>query len=115
MAPRARTDGFVYRCNGRREFGHDGSRRSAILASTHLWRSRKSNLLHLFIYPLTHSSAQTDIRSVLPSDIGAAAAFEAWRNWQAHNSIYAQPLAGDTERMREALVGLAIAEGEHLL
>jgi hypothetical protein len=49
---------------------------------------------------------------MLPSDIGAAAAYESWRNWKHHYSIYGQPLSDDRERQREALIGLAVGEGE---
>lgn len=49
---------------------------------------------------------------MLPSDIGAAAAYEVWRNWKQHYGVYGQPLAGDRERQQEALVGLAVGEGE---
>lgn len=52
---------------------------------------------------------------MLPSDIGAAAAYEVWRNWRSHYGVYAQPLAGDRERQREALVGLAVGEGVYSL
>ncbi|EJD03177.1 uncharacterized protein FOMMEDRAFT_168216 [Fomitiporia mediterranea MF3/22] len=55
-----------------------------------------------------------DIQMMLPSDVGAAAAYEAWRNWKYHNGIYAQPLAGDRERQREALIGLAVSEATRL-
>lgn len=48
---------------------------------------------------------------MLPAEVGAAAAFEAWRSWRAHYGIYAQPLSAEPERQREALVGLAVAEG----
>ena len=48
---------------------------------------------------------------MLPSDIGAAAAYESWRNWKHHYSIYGQPLSDDRERQREALIGLAVGEG----
>ena len=54
---------------------------------------------------------QADIRQMLPSDIGAAAAYESWRCWRFHYGIMAQPLSGDRERQREALIGLAVAEG----
>ena len=48
---------------------------------------------------------------MMPADVGAAAAYEVWRNWKYHYGIYGQPLAGDMERQREALVGLAVGEG----
>jgi hypothetical protein len=47
----------------------------------------------------------------MPREIGAAAGWETIRLWQSHNSIYQAPLAGEREREREALVGVAIAEG----
>jgi hypothetical protein len=55
---------------------------------------------------------QVDITRLLPTELGAAAGFEAWRNWDSHNSLYRGPLMDDRDREREALVGLAIAEGE---
>ena len=54
---------------------------------------------------------QAPLTQVLPTDIGAAAAYEVWRNWRYNYGILAQPLSGDAERQREALVGLAIGEG----
>jgi hypothetical protein len=47
---------------------------------------------------------------MLPAEIGHAAAYEAYRTWIHNSSIY-EPLSGDTERQREGLVGLAVAEG----
>lgn len=52
------------------------------------------------------------ISALLPREIGAAAGWETIRLWQTHNSIYRSPLSGEREREREAIVGLAIAEGE---
>lgn len=52
---------------------------------------------------------------MMPQEIGAAAAYEVWRNWRYHNGILAQPLAGDVRRQREALVGLAIGESAKLM
>ncbi len=46
-----------------------------------------------------------------PLEVGAAAAYEAWRTWKAHYGVYGQPLSGDRERQREALTGLAVGEG----
>jgi len=45
-----------------------------------------------------------------PNEIGHAAAYEAYRTW-IHNSSIHEPLSGDIERQREALTGLAVAEG----
>ncbi|THH05819.1 hypothetical protein EW145_g4521 [Phellinidium pouzarii] len=55
-----------------------------------------------------------DIRRMLPSDIGAAAAYEVWRNWKHHYGVYGQPLAGDPERQQDALMGLAVSEAKRL-
>lgn len=49
-----------------------------------------------------------------PEEIGHAAAYEAYRTWIHNSSIY-EPLSGDIERQREALTGLAVAEGERFL
>jgi hypothetical protein len=45
-----------------------------------------------------------------PAEIGHAAAYEAYRTW-IHNSSMYEPLSDDVERQREALTGLAVAEG----
>ncbi|KIJ67602.1 hypothetical protein HYDPIDRAFT_108462 [Hydnomerulius pinastri MD-312] len=50
------------------------------------------------------------INTLSPQEIGYAAAYEAYRLW-IHNSVLYEPLGGEMERQREALVGLAIAEG----
>ena len=47
-----------------------------------------------------------------PHEIGHAAAYEAYRTWIHNSSIY-EPLSGDIERQREALTGLAVAEGTY--
>ena len=62
------------------------------------------------IVPL-RSILQGDIQRMMPADVGAAAAYKVWRNWKYHYGIYGQPLGGDRERQREALVGLAVGEG----
>jgi len=51
---------------------------------------------------------------MLPSEIGHAAAYEAYRTWIHNSSIY-EPLSGDIGRQREGLIGLAIAEATRLL
>lgn len=53
-----------------------------------------------------------DVASMLPAEIGAAAGYEAWRFFDHHRGIYRQPLMDDREREGEALVGLAVGEGE---
>ncbi|KAI5123857.1 hypothetical protein M0805_005674 [Coniferiporia weirii] len=55
-----------------------------------------------------------DIRRMLPADIGAAAAYEVWRNWKHHYGVYGQPLAGDPDRQQDALIGLAVSEAKRL-
>jgi hypothetical protein len=46
-----------------------------------------------------------------PIELGAAAGYEAYRNFMHNSSIY-EPLIPDDYRQREAIVGLAVAEGE---
>ncbi|CCM01609.1 uncharacterized protein FIBRA_03669 [Fibroporia radiculosa] len=55
-----------------------------------------------------------NLAQVLPADIGAAAAYEAYRIWKYHQNIVYQPLNNDPERQREALVAMAIAESTQL-
>jgi len=45
-----------------------------------------------------------------PEEIGHAAAYEAYRTWIYNRSMY-EPFVDDIERQREALTGLAVAEG----
>lgn len=47
---------------------------------------------------------------MLPTEIGHAAAYEAYRTW-IHNSSMYEPLSGDIHKQREGLIGLAVAEG----
>jgi hypothetical protein len=49
---------------------------------------------------------------MLPQEIGAAAAYEAYRQIKYGHSMF-QFLHSDYERQREALRGLAVAEGKH--
>ena len=56
-------------------------------------------------------SLQVKPYKLLPREIGAAAGYEAIRCWEHHKSIYVQPLSEDRDREREALIGLATAEG----
>lgn len=51
---------------------------------------------------------------MLPIELGAAAAFEAYRVWQS-NTALSEPLSADRAAQREALIGLAVAEGGYLL
>ncbi|KDQ57015.1 hypothetical protein JAAARDRAFT_194199 [Jaapia argillacea MUCL 33604] len=53
------------------------------------------------------------LSTALPSEYGHAAAYEAYRMWK-YNSALSEPVGGDYERQREAIVGLAIAEATHL-
>jgi len=56
----------------------------------------------------------TDLTRALPVDIGAAAAYEAYRMWKHHRRTLGEYLSQDKEREIEALVGLAAAEASHL-
>lgn len=49
-----------------------------------------------------------------PTEIGHAAAYEAYRTWNQNRSMY-EPLGPDIERQREGLIGLAVAEASRLL
>jgi len=55
-----------------------------------------------------------DLQNMAPLEVGAAAAYEAWRTWKAHYGVYGQPISGDRERQREALTGLAVGEAARL-
>jgi len=57
-----------------------------------------------------HVEAQGEITHMLPQEVGPAAAYEAYRQLKYGSGMY-QFLYGDYERQREALRGLAIAEG----
>jgi hypothetical protein len=49
-----------------------------------------------------------------PIEIGAAAGYETCRKW-AHNHTVFDPIYGDdSERQRDALIGIAIAEGARI-
>ncbi|KAH7915192.1 hypothetical protein BJ138DRAFT_1176725 [Hygrophoropsis aurantiaca] len=53
------------------------------------------------------------ITQMTPQEVGHAAAYEAYRVW-IHNSSLYEPIGGEAERQREALVGLAVAEASRL-
>jgi len=56
------------------------------------------------------SYLKNEVNFLAPNELGHAAAYEAYRTW-IHNSFIYEPLSGDIERQREALTGLAVAEG----
>ncbi|PIL34137.1 hypothetical protein GSI_03848 [Ganoderma sinense ZZ0214-1] len=58
-------------------------------------------------------SGMVPLSQLLPADIGAAAAYEAYRTWK-YNSFLYEPLSADRERQREGLIGMAIAETQRL-
>ncbi|KAI0666597.1 hypothetical protein C8Q78DRAFT_436753 [Trametes maxima] len=58
-------------------------------------------------------SGMVPLTQLLPTDIGAAAAYEAYRVWR-HNSFLYEPLSADRTQQREGLIGLAIAEATKL-
>jgi len=51
---------------------------------------------------------------VLPSEIGAAAAYEAYRMWKHLSRIFGQSLRMQSDHVRDGLVGLAMAEASRL-
>ncbi|KAI0766825.1 hypothetical protein BD413DRAFT_614829 [Trametes elegans] len=53
------------------------------------------------------------LTQLLPSDIGAAAAYEVYRIWKHNSSLY-EPLSADRVQQREGLIGMAIAEATRL-
>ncbi|KAJ7039233.1 hypothetical protein C8F04DRAFT_1255373 [Mycena alexandri] len=54
-----------------------------------------------------------EVGQMQPTEIGHAAAYEAYRTW-THNSSMYEPMS-DIERQREGLIGLAVAEASRLL
>ncbi|KAI0356278.1 hypothetical protein OH77DRAFT_1423897 [Trametes cingulata] len=58
-------------------------------------------------------SGLVPLSQLLPADIGAAAAYEAYRTWK-HNSFLYEPIRADREQQREGLIGMAIAETQRL-
>ncbi|TBU41672.1 hypothetical protein BD309DRAFT_964790 [Dichomitus squalens] len=58
-------------------------------------------------------SGMVPLTQLLPADIGAAAAYEAYRTWK-YNSFLHEPLSADRETQREGLIGMAIAETQRL-
>ncbi|KAL1665908.1 hypothetical protein GGF50DRAFT_99900 [Schizophyllum commune] len=55
-----------------------------------------------------------DPLSLTPDELGYASAYEAYRVW-IHNADIVQPISGDPERQREAMIGLAVAEAARAL
>jgi len=60
-----------------------------------------------------YGNSQGEIDHMQPEEIGYAAAYQAYRSWLKHGSMY--DLLGDPERQREGLVGIAVAEVTRLL
>ncbi|KAJ8453717.1 hypothetical protein ONZ51_g13441 [Trametes cubensis] len=69
---------------------------------------REARYWHRRVY-----SGMSPLTQLLPTDIGAAAAYEAYRTWKYNPSLY-EPLGMDSVRLREGLVGMAIAETTRL-
>jgi len=53
----------------------------------------------------------SDLNSLLPEEIGHAAAYEAYRHFLHYNGTLYGPLGTDPESQREAFVGWTIGEG----
>ncbi|KAI0071789.1 hypothetical protein K474DRAFT_1701409 [Panus rudis PR-1116 ss-1] len=70
---------------------------------------RDARVFHHRIY-----SGLVPLTQTLPTDIGAAAAYEAYRMWKHHHQILYAQIGGQREREREGLIGLAVAEATHL-
>ena len=58
---------------------------------------------------MTRPSLQMPLTQLLPEDIGAAAAYEAYRTWK-YNSFLHEPLSAERDAQREGLIGMAVAE-----
>ncbi|OSD03763.1 hypothetical protein PYCCODRAFT_194549 [Trametes coccinea BRFM310] len=69
---------------------------------------REARYWHRRVY-----SGLSPLAQLLPTDIGAAAAYEAYRTWK-HNPTLYEPLGMDPVRVREGLIGMAIAETTRL-
>lgn len=52
-----------------------------------------------------------NLSQILPADIGAAAAYEAYRIYKYRRGRVFDPLGQEVERQREALIAMAVAEG----
>jgi hypothetical protein len=62
----------------------------------------------------TKSILKGEVETMSPIEIGAAAGYETCRKW-AHNHTVFDPIYGDdNERQRDALIGIAIAEGARI-
>lgn len=104
--------------NRTREFGPNGG--GDINDAKHWQRRVYSGIVCLFsgehVLRLSDSATQVNLTTLLPQDLGMAAAYEAYRMWKYHRAPLFDPLTstgmgGSMERVREALVGLAIGEG----
>lgn len=60
---------------------------------------------------LDHFELQGEVARMLPTEIGYAAAYEAYRIYIHHNARLYESLYSRPERQREALVATAVAEG----
>ncbi|RPD63804.1 hypothetical protein L227DRAFT_598872 [Lentinus tigrinus ALCF2SS1-6] len=58
-------------------------------------------------------SGLVPLTQLLPEDIGAAAAYEAYRTWK-HNSFLYEPLSAERDAQRKDLIGMAVAETQRL-
>lgn len=72
------------------------------------YRSREARHIHRQIY-----SGLISPNRALPSEIGSAAAYEAYRTWKYHSSAFLPP-GVQSENVREGLVGTAAAEASRL-
>jgi len=86
---------------------------TGIDAHTALWSAIQQRQIVPYRLSLSFCP-QNEVHLLAPEELGHAAAYEAYRTW-IHNSSMHEPLSGDIERQREALTGLAVAEGSYTL
>ncbi|KAJ2976437.1 hypothetical protein NUW54_g11564 [Trametes sanguinea] len=93
----------------------EGECRTRLLTNSSIEQIYKSLLTlnhYVCLYPELYSGL-TPLSQALPTDIGAAAAYEMYRAWK-HNSFLYEPLSADRAQQREGLIGMAIAEATQL-
>lgn len=104
--------------NRTRDFGPNGG--SDMSEAKHWQRRIYSGLVCIILGSISSFPSnlfpQVNLATLLPQDIGKGAAYEAYRMWKYYRAPLFDPLAssgmsGSLERVREALVGLAIGEG----
>ena len=70
-------------------------------------------LSYSLLQPSCRTHLQAELTRLLPNEVGAAAAYEAWRQYRHTLSHY--DYLNPYDRRQEAMHGLAVAEGEFFL